>query len=155
MEPRFVERPGIMLVGIVGASSDVGKLDIVGLWERFDKQHKNIRHRVGEEFYEIHIQEETIPTMHFCLIGVEVEKIEDMPTELFAKVIPPCNYAIFTHQFKNGSFGEAFRAVYNWLGESSYVPAYPFDIQCYDERFKGADNPDSIFEIYVPIKTGE
>jgi predicted transcriptional regulator YdeE len=27
----------------------------------------------------------------------------------------------------------------------------PFDIQCYDERFKGPDNPESVVEIYVPI----
>lgn len=90
--------------------------------------------------------------MHFCLIGFEVEKIEGVPTELFVKVVPPCRYAVFTHQFSDGGFGDVFEAVYGWLNKSDYVPAYAFDIQCYDERFKGPDNPESVLEIYVPIK---
>jgi hypothetical protein len=31
--------------------------------------------------------------------------------------------------------------------------AHPFDIQCYDERFLGPENPESILEIHVPVKS--
>ena len=74
-----------------------------------------------------------------------------MPTELFAKVIPSCRYAVFTHHFKDGGFRDAFKTVYKWIEESDYVPAYAFDIQCYDERFKGPEDPDSVIEILVPV----
>jgi AraC family transcriptional regulator len=151
MEPHFVEKPEMILVGIVGCGSDVGQLDIHGLWQRFEAHSKDIKHQIEGKAYELHIEEETLPQMHFCLAGVEVHKIEDMPIELFAKLIPPCRYAVFTHNFSDGGFGHAFKSVYNWLDESEYTAAYHFDIQCYDERFKGPDNPESVIEIFVPI----
>ena len=151
MEPQFVEKPEMILVGIVGCGSDVSQLDIFGLWQRFGEHSKSIKHQIEGKSYELHIQEETLPSMHFCLVGVEVQEIEDVPIELFAKVIPCCRYAVFTHHFSDGDFGYAFKAVYDWLKKSDYAPAYPFDIQCYDERFKGPDNPESVLDIYVPI----
>jgi len=90
--------------------------------------------------------------MHFCLVGVEVPRLEDLPLELFAKVVPACEYAVFTHQFRDGGFSHAFKAVYDWLQNSEYPPAYPFDIQCYDSRFKSPEDPESILEIWVPVK---
>ncbi len=152
MEPRFVEKPEMTFVGIVGFSPDVRQLDISGLWERFNERSKSIKHQVEGKAYELHIQEETSPPMHFCLIGFEVEKVEDVPIELFAKIIPSCRYAVFTHRFSDGDFSDAFRAVYGWLEKSDYAPAHHFDIQCYDERFKGPEYPESVLEIYVPVK---
>jgi predicted transcriptional regulator YdeE len=151
MEPIFVEKPEMILVGLIGCSSDVSQLDIHGLWQRFTEHSKNIKHQIEGKAYELHIEEETLPKMHFCLAGVEVHKIEDTPIELFAKVSPPCRYAVFTHHFSDGGFGHAFKFVYDWIDESEYTAAYHFDIQCYDERFKGPDNPESVMEIYVPI----
>jgi AraC family transcriptional regulator len=152
MEPKIVGKPEMILVGMVGCGSDVGQLDIHGLWQRFINEHSgSIKHQIGEKSYELHIQEETQPPMHFCLIGVQVQKIEDIPIELFAKVVPACQYAVFTHSFKAGGFGHAFELVSDWLENSGYTAAYPFDIQCYDARFKGPDNPESVLEIHVPI----
>lgn len=151
MVPLFVEKPAMIFVGIIGCGSDVTQLDIYGLWQRFSEHQQSIKHQVKGKSYELHIQEENIPSMHFCLVGVEVQKIQDMQMELFAKVIPACGYAVFTHHFKYGGFDYAFTAAYDWLKKSSYAAAYPFDIQCYDERFKGPDSPESVVEIYVPI----
>ena len=72
-----------------------------------------------------------------CLNGVEVQKIEVVPIELFAKVVPACRYAVFTHRFTDGGFDDAFKIADAWLNNSENVLAFPFDIQCYDERFKG------------------
>jgi len=151
MKPEFVKKPEMTLVGLVGCGADVSELDICGLWERFDTHSKEIKHQVEGKAYEIHIEEKTAPPMHFCLVGVEVRKIEDLPLELFAKVVPACEYAVFTHQFKDGGFGDAFKAVYNWLENSEYAPTYQFDIQCYDSRFKSPEDPESIMEIWVPV----
>jgi AraC family transcriptional regulator len=152
MPPEFVKKPEMTLVGLVGCAPDVSQLDICGLWERYDAHSKHIKHQVEGKSYEIHIQEETAMPMHFCLVGVEVRKIEDLHSELFAKVIPPCEYAVFAHQFRDGGFGHAFKRVYDWLQNSDYAPAYPFDIQCYDSRFKSPEDPESILEIWVPVK---
>lgn len=151
MEPQFIEKPEIMLVGLIGCGSDVRQIDISGLWQRFGEHSKTINHQIEGKDYELHIQEEALPSMHFCLVGVEVQKFEDVPIELFAKVIPACTYAVFTHHFSDGDYGYAFKAVYAWIENSDHTPAYPFDIQCYDGRFKGSNDPDSIFDILVPI----
>jgi predicted transcriptional regulator YdeE len=151
MEPRIVERTEMILVGIVGSASDVGKLDIPGLWERFESHFDSIKHRVEDTSYEINIEEDFSPTMHFCFVGCQVTAIEDLDTELFAKTLPTCRYAVFTHRFSGGDYVVAFEAVYDWLEQSAYAPAHAFDILVYDERFLGPDNPDSEVEIHVPV----
>ena len=152
MKPEFVKKPEVTLVGLIGCAPEVGQLDIGGLWQRYEDRHsRSIKHEVEGKGYEIHIEEETAPPMHFCLVGVEVSKIEDLPVELFAKVVPACAYAVFTHQFKDGGFGDAFKVVYEWIEKSDFTPAYQFDIQCYDARFKGPEDPESIIEIWVPV----
>ena len=124
MEPQFIKKCEMILIGVVGCGSDVSQLDIHRLWQRFGEHSQVIKHRIEGKEYELHIQEETLPSMHFCLAGVAVQKIEDMPMELFAKVIPPCRYAVFTHHFRDGGFGDAFKAVYDWLKESEYSSAH-------------------------------
>jgi AraC family transcriptional regulator len=151
MEPQFVDKPEMTLVGIVGCASDVNHLDIHGLWERFSEQSEEIRHPIEGVGYELHMEREALPPMHFCLVGVEVEKIEALPIELFAKVIPAGRYAVFTHRFAEGGYDDAFRAVYEWIGNSAYALAHPFDLQCFDARFRGSGDPESVIEIHVPI----
>ncbi len=152
MKPEFVKKPEMTLVGLVGCAPEVGQLDIVGLWQRFEDNHsRSIKHEVEGKGYEIHIEEETTPPMHFCLVGVAVRRIEDLPVELFAKVVPACEYTVFTHHFRDGGFGDACKAVHEWVANSDYTPAYGFDIQCYDSRFKGPEDPESIIEIWVPV----
>ena len=46
MEPQFVERSEMVLVGIVGTSEDVSQLDIAGLWQRFDQHSGRIKHQI-------------------------------------------------------------------------------------------------------------
>lgn len=151
-DPRIDQLSKKYLVGLVGTGASVQDLDIASLWTRFIEHENEIKRKIEGVGYELHIEEEAEPTMHFCLVGVEVEKIKKMPLELFAKVIPAGEYAVFTHQFSEGNFGEAFKAVYAWIDTSEFNPAYPFDIQCYDERYKGPSDPTSIIEILVPVK---
>ena len=153
MQPKILTRPEMTLVGIVGTGSTVSDVDIAGLWKRFISLSQLIAHQVDpEKGYELHIHQATSPQMHFCLVGVAVKKIEALPIEIFAKVVPAGRYAVFTHTFSHGGFGEAFKAVYAWLEGSPYQFAHPFDIQVYDERFKGADDSESVIEILVPIE---
>jgi len=155
MEAKIISRPEMTLVGIVGTAPSVNELDIGELWERFIAESRNLPHQIDEEKgYEVHIEEEQSPRMHFCLIGVEVSQVEALPLEFFSKVIPAGQYALFTHSFREGSYGDAFKSAYDWVKASEYKPACAFDIQCYDARFKGADDPDSILEILIPVIRG-
>lgn len=89
---------------------------------------------------------------HYCFVGVGVKKYKDIPIEMFSKTIASGKYAIFTHSFKDGGFREALRKAYQWIKKSEYEAEGTFDIQCYDERFKSPDDPESIIEIMIPLK---
>jgi predicted transcriptional regulator YdeE len=152
MDPRIVEQSQLMLVGIVGSGAGVGELDIHGMWERLQRGDDGIKHQVPGAGYELHVQLEADPPMHFCMVAVEVTAIDDVPTEMFAKVLPAHTYAVFTHRFGDGGFGAAYERIDKWLRDSDYTDPYHFDLQRYDSRFKGIDDPDSVVEIYVPIE---
>lgn len=150
-DPKIIEKPAMILVGSVGCGTDVRDIDISGLWQRFTQQEHQIKHVIGEVGYELHIEEDNQPRLHFCLVGFEVSKIDDLPIEYFVKILPPCKYARFTHTFSKGDYSDAFVAAYKWIENSDYKPAHAYDIQAYDERFKGSEDPESMIEILIPI----
>ena len=152
MNPEILERTEMILAGVAANSASVTDMDIAGLWDRFIDLCPNIPNQVNTNVnYELHIEEDRTLRMHFCLIGVEVSQADTLPIEVFYKIVPAGKYALYTHHFKDGSYGQAFKAVYDWLAASHYEPAHAFDIQCYDARFKGPEDPESVLEILVPL----
>lgn len=156
MKLKIFERKQMILAGVAANSESVSDMDIAGLWDRFIDLCPTIPNQVNEGVnYELHIEEERAKKMHFCLIGVEVSQIAALPIEVFYKVIPAGKYALYTHHFKDGGYGQALKAMYDWLAASEYKSAHAFDIQCYDARFKGPDDPESVLKILVPVELKE
>ncbi len=155
MEPEIITREKMLLVGLVETGQKVGDIDISGLWNSFEKFMFKIEHANIELGYELH---QDIPggqnktPRHCCLVAVEVTEIGAIPDECFVKVVPAAKYAVFTHQFKDGGYSQAFKLAYDWLEDSDYSLAHHFDIQVYDENFKGAEDPDSWMKIYIPVR---
>lgn len=88
----------------------------------------------------------------YIFVGVEVEKIEDLPLELVARTLPKTHYAVFTLKGPEIKTGPS-RIWKEWLPESGLVPSYDYLIEYYDsQRFKGLDNPDSELDFMVPIR---
>jgi AraC family transcriptional regulator len=151
--PEIIEQPEMILAGIVATGEKVTDIDIGGLWQQYLDIDADIANKVNpDKGYELHIHLDGNPERHVTLIGVMVSKLAAIPETLFAKMLPAGKYALFTHHFSEGSYGDAFQAVYAWLEESQYRSAHPFDIQVYDERFKGPENPDSVLEILIPVE---
>lgn len=150
-EPRIVEMPGMIFVGIVDSAPDVSQLDIGGMWERFTESSEGVINKVEGVGYEFHVQTKAEPSMHFCLTGVAVTEIGDLPVEMFAKVLPGCTYAIFNHRIGDG-YTKTYERIGAWLESSEYTEAQPYDFELYDSRFKGMDDPESVHDIYVPVQ---
>jgi AraC family transcriptional regulator len=150
-DPEIVELGELAFVGIVDAAPDVGQLDIGGMWERFTASSDSVKHTIEGVGYEFHAQTATEPPMHFCLAGVRVTEIEDLPDEMFAKVLPPCTYAVFTHRVVDG-YAKVYERIGRWLASSPYEEAHPYDFELYDSRFKSMDDPESLQDIYVPVR---
>jgi len=162
MKPKMVNSEGLTLVGMVfygdpfnGGEGWSAENEIGRLWTRFVAKEELIKNRIGEAGYEVHIEpEEYKDTKNFYVfVGVEVEEADEVPHEMFVKVLPPTTYAVFT--FK----GEEIRSnwpesIYKeWLAASPYEEAHKYLVEYYDpRRFKGMDNPESELDVYVPVK---
>ncbi|MTI49865.1 GyrI-like domain-containing protein [Sporosalibacterium faouarense] len=152
MEPKIIEKEKMIIVGMVATGKDVGEVDIGELWDLFDSKRDKIKSKSSEKAYEIHIGDNSEPKRHYCIVGVETKEGEgETPIEMITKIMPSCKYAVFTHQLKNGGYGGIYDHINNWIENSKYEEAYSFEIQVYDERFKGPNNPESILEYYIPV----
>jgi predicted transcriptional regulator YdeE len=170
MEPRIIEQGEMTIVGMVyygnpfwDAEAAPDQNEIGKLWTRFntywDSHREAFRQEVNAQVaWELHIgtdeYEET--KEYFVMVGVEVSKIEDLPAPTFAKVLPACQFAVFTLKGAQmtANWGESIYE--GWLPTSAYEEAYSCTIERYDgDRFKGWGDPESEVEIWVPIKARE
>lgn len=136
------------------------KNEIGHLWKRFksflNKYPELIKNRFRKNAYlEVFITTEESMTMGLfeVFVGVLVEKIEDIPLNCVAKQLPATNYAVFTLK-GNEITSDWQNQVYNkWLSKSGYESPYNYNIQYYDERFKGMDQiKESAIDVYIPVR---
>lgn len=89
----------------------------------------------------------------YIFVGVEVEKIDALPLELIAKILPETRYAVFTLKGQEIKSDWPNQIWNQWIPEAGLETSFNFLIEYYDsQRFKGMDNPDSELDIYVPIR---
>ncbi|MHA1125804.1 MAG: GyrI-like domain-containing protein [Candidatus Heimdallarchaeota archaeon] len=167
MKPKIVEHDEIKLIGCVfygdpfhsvkgwDIQNEIGKL-----WSRFSNLIEKVKPQLIEiivnptQYYEVHIDPviEKEEKKWYVFIGVEVKKFENIPLEMFTKILPKTKYAIFTT--KGDSFQTANNYLYNeWLPKSKHKESHSYQIQAYDSnRFFGMDDPNSEIDFYIPIK---
>lgn len=156
MEPRIVESPRILVMGVQCYGGNQDGL-FPALWPIFSSLDEKITSQTEPHVYygiESYTDEFRTQGKWFYLAGMGVTSLDDLPPQLSAKAIPAGRYAVFTHR---GSLpvklGQTFHHIYHeWLPASAYEQAGPFDFERYDDRFKGADREDSEMEVWVPVK---
>jgi predicted transcriptional regulator YdeE len=165
MEPTIIEKDQMTLLGfsffgdpfaISGGWTEEN--EIGRLWKRFmvylDKHQHLISHAKAGVAYEVHItHEDTALTGEFeVFVGVEVERLEDVPVEMSVKILPQATYAVFTLQGKQ-IISDWSKMMEEWMSKAGYQSAYAYGFQRYDERFKSLQHiDDSILDVYVPVK---
>ncbi len=166
MEPNIVEKAEVKLVGMVFYGDPFKTVqgwsdenEIGRLWQRFngywEKHLELFKHVVDPDVgYEVHIGTDEYETTkeYYVMVGAEISSLEDLPPMTFGKVLPQCTYAVFTLKGKEiaSNWGDAIYKA--WLPASAYQEAYPYTIERYDAQFKGPADPESVLEIYVPVK---
>jgi AraC family transcriptional regulator len=166
MEPKLVETGQLTLLGF-SFFGDPFRLsggwteenEIGRLWARFmaflGEHRSRIRHVTSwDVMVELHVEHpETAQTGEFeVFVGLEVERLEDVPVELTCKVLPATTYARFTLR------GEQITSDWNkwmseWMSNAGYRRAYPYGYQRYGERFKGMERvEESVLDVYVPVE---
>ncbi|NSW90418.1 MAG: GyrI-like domain-containing protein [Firmicutes bacterium] len=153
MEPVIVEKSQIIVAGISGDGNKT-----YDLWKRFSEKDGRIPHsnKVNDDGYEIRMYHENGKCDCFVGVAVANAKVTD-DYELYN--IPAGKYVIFDIYPSKGwdSSNEEMNA---WLKENANkytqirdekTGAY-FVIEYYGARFKGIDNPDSVVEMWIPLK---
>lgn len=155
MEPKILTLGPIYLAGRPYYGNPEGGA-FAKAWDRFNAMSDPIPGRVDPKvYYGLEVYGPEFMTDHTWtyMPAVQVKDLADLSGALFAKILPACTYAVFTARHGLASIPEAFMFGYsNWLPNSGYEVAYPFDFELYeDDRFHG-DGPDEEIDIYIPIK---
>jgi len=129
------------------------------LWNRFNdfyrEKKESIKHLASEAGYELWIdfEGEEDSKNKYIFVGVEVEKLYDLPLELVARILPETRYAVFTLEGSEIKSDWPSKILSPWLTDAGLEQSYTYIIECYDpRRFKGIDSGDSQLDIYVPIR---
>jgi AraC family transcriptional regulator len=84
------------------------------------------------------------------MAGEEVKQVGDLPAAMTSWDIPANTYAVFETTLS--TIGETFGHIYNaWLPNSGYQHAVAPHFERYGKTFN-PDDPNSTFEIYIPVE---
>jgi len=166
VEPQLIDKDQIILVGL-SFFGDPFKFsggwteenEIGRLWKRFmaylQEAGEQIRHvTAGGGFYELHIDHPEMERTgeYEVFVGLEVDRLEDVPVRLSIKILPPTRYAVFTLVGQQ-IVTDWSQEMTDWLARSGYQRAYAYGFQYYDERFKSVQQIDeSVLDAYVPVR---
>ena len=166
MEAKIVTRDSICLIGMGfygdpcsnasawSEENEIGRLwkRFMGFWHKSPELIPNVKdHNVA---LEVHIETaETKEKGYFeIFIGVIVEELKYLPLECVAKVLPPTQYAVFTLKGEEITADWGKKIYQDWLPASDYQLSYNYNIQYYDQRFKGMDKiAESTVDLYLPV----
>jgi AraC family transcriptional regulator len=85
-------------------------------------------------------------------IGIEVDKLTDVPENMLIKEFSGGKYAKFVHTGTASNLYMTYRYIWGtWFPNSDEELDVRDDFECYTEKFLGADNNKSQIEIYFPI----
>jgi AraC family transcriptional regulator len=125
------------------------------LYEKYDKKLEN--YAINEVAYEAHIQPDDYSETgkFYVFVGLEVNRTDEMPLEMFCKTFPSTKYAVFT--FKGREMFRGGEYIWQeWLPNSEYEEAYPYlMLAYYKNRYYGLDNENSEIDYYIPLKLKE
>jgi AraC family transcriptional regulator len=166
MKPKIIEEKEIILVGMDFYGNPYEKAggwseqNAIGeLWKKFsgvsENKKRSIKHLVSDSGYEVWIDSEGEKDSKnkYIFVGVEVAKLEDLPLEFVARIMPKTKYAVFTMKMPDIK-AEGIKMLWNkWLPETGLKTSFNYMIEYYDnQRFKGMNNPDSEIDFMVPIQ---
>jgi predicted transcriptional regulator YdeE len=166
-EPTIVERGQLTLLGFSfygdpfqRSGTWTEENEIGRLWSRFmaflETDGNRILHVAARDVtMEVHVySQETMEVGAWeIFVGMEVQRLEDVPVELVVKVLPPCTYAVFSLRGEEIG-GDWSSSIYDdWLPGSGYEMAHSYAFQFYDERFKGVEElAGSVLDVYIPVR---
>jgi AraC family transcriptional regulator len=149
MEGKIVNLKGFKAVGIT-YFGDNKNGEIPKLWEAFNSQYKNIKHKSKSMLcYGICDSDMDAEGRFHYTACVEVDSFEDVPQNMETKVVQDGKYLVYTYAGDLKDLAVFYENIFSkWLPISGYEMEYRPQLELYDERFMQSGE----FDIYIPIK---
>ncbi|AOZ90796.1 GyrI-like domain-containing protein [Paenibacillus crassostreae] len=158
MEAKMIQRQGMLLVGMACdvTLKDVQKRVTINLAEHFMARKSEINNVINtREVFGLSTDPEDYnpdSDKFEYFIGIEVSSITEMPLDMVYREVPKNEYIVFTFKGPAENAGKVHNYLYTtWLKRNEYRLSGLFNIEVYDERFKGPEVEDSYTDIYFPI----
>ena len=156
MEPTFLERGDIHVVGLNTCVGTGGEPDGTETWRRFRAAMHDVPGRIGAHaFGVIEVVDKDAGTFTYWA-AVEVASEGSAPRGLKAKTLEGGRFAVFTLTLATPDIAnelkQAFGYIYGiWLPRSNVDLRAFYDIEYYDDRFDPKRTKGAI-DIWVPVK---
>ena len=154
MEPIIIQMNELFIAGLTGNVTETEKV-----WNEIELQFdKNPFQKIDDNIYKIHFFDgiNNVNPQKEIHVGYLVENCNVIDNFSIIK-IPASEYAVFDVFVSNGYDSEN-NNMEKWLLDNNKkysqieLNGNNFVIECYNEKFNGGDKPDSIVEIWIPIK---
>lgn len=154
-DPLISDRPKLRLTGLA-YHGDNANFELAALWRSLMQQKHLIPfQRSPQQTYGLWRYPANFQTHREFdyLAGVELVKVDGVPSCFSTAELKACQYAHFEHIGALKNIRQTYIYIYGeWLPQSQYQLTDNYDLEYYDSRFTGADRDDSVLNILVPIK---
>lgn len=124
------------------------------LWQRFNPRGSEIRHFNGGSYGLCLFGPDMEPGKPFdYMAAAGVSAFEGIPEGLFAESFPGGLYCVVQRRGKIDEIGKAFEYFHQtWIKSSEYEYGPGVEFEYYDERYRGNHDPESVMELWFPIR---
>lgn len=158
-DPTIHNMPSKKLIGI-NSQTSLSEFNPSLIWQKFMPRLKEIENKVGNDKYSIQIYDQAFsydsfnPKMKFYYwAAIEVDDFNYIPDDMLSLEIPSGKYAAFLHKGDMSAFQKTLGFIYSkWLPSSGFKIDHRPHFEQLDERYLGANNPESQEEIWIPIR---
>lgn len=122
----IVDRGSMIVIGIpIRANWKDLWVDVPEAWREFVRRHAEVRHPVGETFYDTSLEKNG--DEYVQLVGSHVSKVDRIPAGMHAVEISAQQYIHHTHEGPTKAIAETFGTMYEWARQNG-EPAGEFKL---------------------------
>ncbi|MGY8625516.1 MerR family transcriptional regulator [Chromobacterium violaceum] len=147
--PDIVALPAFRVVGLAWSPQDEG--DIPAMWQRFlEREHEIADARPGSSYGLC----QPLPDGGWrYLAALQTAPDAPVPDGMAAVDVPAQRYARFRHVGPVSGLPATFQAIHgSWLPAAGLAAVEGIEFEYMDARFLAPDHPDSLTELYIPIR---
>lgn len=123
---EVAHRERMLIVGLeVQAAWQALWTEVPEAWDRFRDRVDEIQHQTGSVFVEVSV--EIADDTYTEVLGVEVDRADDVPDGLAVLDVPAANYVHHRHIGPTEAIADTFRLMYDWADEQG-IPVADFKL---------------------------